>query len=227
MIGGFVGASIQYATSQNIYDPARRRQWEAEEERERQREEEEAAERHRQREAEEERELQREQEEVAERRRQREAERPRWEKEQEEAEERRRQWEAEEEAMQRAQIHRLALESSQHCEWYGTRKYWAKMGPLVGGYDPMKACWTSEIEIHGRKMKPTYCEDKGCTAPGSGLRRFDAHLMNLDYADGWNVMFSSTPANFNGLHFNGAMSCVNSYFGGVFGIWDIVDGDCL
>jgi hypothetical protein len=60
--------------------------------------------------------------------------------------------------------HWLALESSQHCERYGTRKYWAKMGPLVGGYDPMKACWTSEIEIHGQKMKPTYCEDKVCSA---------------------------------------------------------------
>ncbi|KIJ94865.1 hypothetical protein K443DRAFT_109741, partial [Laccaria amethystina LaAM-08-1] len=141
-------------------------------------------------------------------------------------------------------------------ERYGTRKYWAKMGPLVGGYDPMKACWTSEIEIHGQKMKPTYCEDKGadhgvyghwivdfdeggcrpwwkgfkdkgCTAPGSGLRRFDAHLINLDYADGWHVMCSSTPADFNGLHFNGAMSCVKSLFGGVFGIWEIEDRNCL
>jgi hypothetical protein len=125
IIGGFVGASIQYATSQSIYDPAVRdsirRQWEAERqgwERERQREEREAAERRRQR----------------------------------------------EEARQRAQIHWLALESSPHCERYGTRKYWAKMGPLVGDYDPMEACWTSEIEIHGWKMKPTYCEDKVCTA---------------------------------------------------------------
>ena len=197
MIGGFVGASIQYATSQNIYDPAvreyirrqweaerrgweterqrereeaakRRRQREAEEEEERQREQKEAAERRRQRQAEEERERQREQEEAAERRRQWEAERRGWERERQkekgEAEERRRQREAEEEARQRAQIHWLALESSQHCERYGTRKYWAKMGPLVGGYDPMKACWTSEIEIHGRKMKPTYCEDKVCWA---------------------------------------------------------------
>ena len=117
MFGGFVGASIQYATSQNIYDPAVRdyirRQWEAE--------------------------------------------RRGWERE-------RRQREAEEEARQRAQIHWLALESSQHCERYGTRKYWAKMGPLADDYDPMKACWTAEIEIHGRKMKPTYCEDKVCSA---------------------------------------------------------------
>ena len=90
-------------------------------------------------------------------RRQWEAERREWERE-------RRQREAEEEARQRAQIHWLALESSPNCERYGTRKYWAKMGPLVGGYDPMKACWTSEIEIHGRKMKPTYCEDKVCLA---------------------------------------------------------------
>ena len=63
----------------------------------------------------------------------------------------------------RAQTHCFALESSPDCERYGTRKYWAKMGPLVGGYDPMKACWTSEIEIHGRKMVPTYCEDKVCS----------------------------------------------------------------
>ncbi|EDR10234.1 uncharacterized protein LACBIDRAFT_316900 [Laccaria bicolor S238N-H82] len=156
-----------------------------------------------------------------------------------------------------SQVHWLALESSKHCEGYGARKYWAKMGPLPdrGWLDPMETCWALENEIRGRKMKPTYCEDKGadrgvyghwivdfdegacqpfwegvtnkgCTAPGSGLRRFDAHLINLDYADGWKVMCSSTPADFNGLHFNGAMSCAKRV-DGVFGTWEIVDGGCL
>ncbi|EDR03467.1 uncharacterized protein LACBIDRAFT_295225 [Laccaria bicolor S238N-H82] len=206
IIGGLVGAFIQCAASQSIFSPAVRdsirRQWDSE--------------------------------------------RQGWERERRQREE----------ARKRAQIHWLALESSQRCERYGTRKYWAKLGPLVGDYDPMEACWTSEIEIHGWKMKPTYCEDKGadhgayghwivdfdeggcrpfwdrftdkgCTAPGSGLRRFDAHLINLDYADGWNVMCSSTPADFNGLHFNGPMSCVNHLLAGVFGTWHVVDGGCL
>ena len=101
-------------------------------------------------------------------RRQWEAERRGWERERQreegEAVERRRQ---REEARRRSQIHWLALESLQHCERYGTWKNWAELCPLVGGYDPVEASWTSEIEIHGWKMKLTDCKYMVCSADPS------------------------------------------------------------
>lgn len=164
--------------------------------------------------------------------------------------------EEEEEERRRAGIYWLELVRAPHCTKYGTREYRAKLGPVGWGVDQLKACRETEIEIHGRMIKPNRCDDmgmfngvwgvwmvdfdegacrtfwgdykdKGCTAPGSGLRHIEANLKNHDAADEWTAMCTTTPYDFNGLHFDGAISCANWGKYGIFGFWDIEDKNCV
>ena len=70
--------------------------------------------------------------------------------------------EEEEEEKRRAGIHWLELVRAPHCIKYGTREYRAKLGPVSGGFDQLKACRETGIEIHGRMMKPNRCDDMVC-----------------------------------------------------------------
>ena len=40
-------------------------------------------------------------------------------------------------------------------------------------------------------------------------QHIEANLKNHDAADEWTAMCTTTPYDFNGLHFDGAMSCAN------------------
>jgi hypothetical protein len=68
----------------------------------------------------------------------------------------------EEEEKRREEIHWLELVRAPHCTKYGTREYHAKLGPVSWGFDKLKACRETEIEIHGRMMKPSRCDDNVC-----------------------------------------------------------------
>jgi hypothetical protein len=70
--------------------------------------------------------------------------------------------EEEEEEKRREEIHWMELVRAPHCTKYGTREYRAKLGPVSWGFDRLKACRETEIEIHGQMMKPSRCDDMVC-----------------------------------------------------------------
>ncbi|KAJ7453201.1 hypothetical protein FB451DRAFT_1281997 [Mycena latifolia] len=146
------------------------------------------------------------------------------------------------------------LSAEERCVGYGARRYSARLANVPREYDPMQACTETSIEIHGRKLaSPSQCEDrgcsgvfghwtgyseptckthfdkfndKGCTSPGSGRRRIESRLENLKSGDDWRDMCSTTPADFRHLHFDGPQMCEHWGISGVWGFWEIEDGEC-
>ncbi|KAJ7087656.1 hypothetical protein B0H15DRAFT_781230 [Mycena belliarum] len=147
------------------------------------------------------------------------------------------------------------VQAEQHCARYSTRRYSARLANVPREYDPVKACRETAFEIHGRRIaSPARCEDrgcqgvfghwdvdysepaciphfdgfrdKGCTAAGSGRRRIESRLWNLQSGDDWQDMCSSTPADFDHMHFDGPSMCENWGISGVWGYWDIEDKTC-
>ncbi|KAJ7441642.1 hypothetical protein B0H11DRAFT_2095829 [Mycena galericulata] len=147
------------------------------------------------------------------------------------------------------------LQAQQRCQRHGAREYTARIVNVPRGYDPIQACKETAVEIHGLKIpNPLQCEDrgcggvighwtvdygeptcvthfdnfkdKGCTFPGSGLRRIESHLENLQGDDDWRTMCSTTPADFLHLHFDSPHMCENWGKYGVWGMWDIDDREC-
>ncbi|KAJ2929919.1 hypothetical protein H1R20_g7165, partial [Candolleomyces eurysporus] len=143
----------------------------------------------------------------------------------------------------------------EHCLRFGTRRYTAKLENLPEGYNRMKACHETQAWINGRWVLPTQCDDgklwggvhgtwivdwdegschsffqnfqdKGCSAQGSGKRRIESQLQNLQRGDDGMRMCSSTPADFHGLHFEGPHSCVSLGRNRYAGLWFIEDGVC-
>ncbi|KAF9053554.1 hypothetical protein BDZ89DRAFT_938764 [Hymenopellis radicata] len=69
--------------------------------------------------------------------------------------------------------------------------------------------------------------DNGCLAPGSGQRRYEAQLGNHQWPWGnWKEMCSTTPATFNGMHFDSPHMCENRGKRGIYGIWLSRDEHC-
>ncbi|KAJ3525954.1 hypothetical protein NMY22_g10362 [Coprinellus aureogranulatus] len=163
--------------------------------------------------------------------------------------------EEEEEARKKAGLRWQDPLPDVHCLRYGTRKYTSRLENIPEGYSRLKACHETQAWINGRWSTPSQCDDqgswggvvgtwivdydegachtffqdfkdKGCTAQGSGKRRIESHLENLPRDDDGMRMCSSTPAEFHGLHFDGAETC--AYWGkyGYWGIWFIEDGSC-
>ncbi|KAJ7640723.1 hypothetical protein DFH06DRAFT_1215049 [Mycena polygramma] len=147
------------------------------------------------------------------------------------------------------------LRGDDHCLQHGMRRYTARLANVPREYDPVRACTETAVEIHGLKIaSPNQCEDrgcggvighwlvnysepgcvthfdyfkdKGCTFPGSRLRRIESHLENLQGGDDWRDMCSTTPANFRQLHFDGPEMCENWGKYGVWGIWNVEDRYC-
>jgi len=123
-------------------------------------------------------------------------------------------------------------------------------------YNWTKACEDIPIVIHGRAIKTTSCgtnksvsgevfghwlvdfneplctpfwehlEDKGCTAKGSGRRRFLAQLVNFHDGEDGEKLCASTPIDFYGKHFDSPHSCVNWGKNRIYGFWETKDSDC-
>ncbi|KAJ7602241.1 hypothetical protein DFH06DRAFT_1208558 [Mycena polygramma] len=141
------------------------------------------------------------------------------------------------------------LKSEKRCLRYDTREYSA---PLL--YNTAQACTDMPVEIHGVKIsRPDQCDDKGssgvfghwtvnsepacvtyfgeiteqgCTSPGSGRKRFEARLWNLQPGDDWREMCATTPADFRRMHFDGPDMCEHHGLFGVWGMWELKDRTC-
>ncbi|KAF9461014.1 hypothetical protein BDZ94DRAFT_1323637 [Collybia nuda] len=160
----------------------------------------------------------------------------------------------EEDERGRAGIHWEDLLPSQSCLGYGKRKYIAKLVGIPDGQHKLSVCRQTEAEIHAEWMKPESCEDrgfegvwakwvvdfqeptcttwwsnlidKGCTAPGSHLRRYEQHLENIHGGDDWKVMCTTSPTDFHDHHFDTPTSCANWGKYGIFGYWEVNDSSC-
>ncbi|PPQ95305.1 hypothetical protein CVT25_001036 [Psilocybe cyanescens] len=178
-------------------------------------------------------------------------ERREWDREaKEKADEKRRR--EEEKTRQRVSIEWSGLQPS-HCLRYGVREYTATLTNVPVGFNAINECHIKPIEIHGREWAPTSCEDqgicghvtgywkvdsneggctpwwsyfkdKGCVEPG--IRRHEAPLENLHNGDNWEDMCSTTPANINGVNYDGPTSCVDWGKYGKWGIWLVNDNRC-
>ncbi|KAK0443316.1 hypothetical protein EV421DRAFT_544212 [Armillaria borealis] len=71
-------------------------------------------------------------------------------------------------------------------------------------------------------------QDKGCVAIGSKTRRIEAHMGNHQPPwDNWREMCSTTPADYDGHHFDQPSSCDHrGIFSGVWGVWFVKDESC-
>ncbi|EJF62421.1 hypothetical protein DICSQDRAFT_169461 [Dichomitus squalens LYAD-421 SS1] len=138
------------------------------------------------------------------------------------------------------------------CSGYGTRPYAAHLWDLPGDVDWHEACMDMPIKINGQWMDgPANCQrDKrhiwgtwyvnfgepqcvpywdpirymGCSPGRSGMRRYEARLMNLRHGDDWDLMCRTTPADISGIHFDHPDSCEDK--NGRTGVWDVPDGWC-
>jgi len=147
------------------------------------------------------------------------------------------------------------LKGQERCLSYSTREYTAQLENIPTGYDRIKACMSTPVVIHGVTFeRPNRCEDdgqsgvyghwlvnhnepscstywsyfkdKGCVSQGSGTRRIESPLENLQGGDDWREMCTTTPADFRRLHFSGPDYCVNWGQHGIWGIWEIDDSSC-
>ncbi|KAF9235732.1 hypothetical protein BU15DRAFT_77661 [Melanogaster broomeanus] len=146
-------------------------------------------------------------------------------------------------------------EESHSCITYGTREYTARLANVPSGYKRgVEACKKTPLVIHDVSYLPHTCKDngpggivgswrvnqgqpdctpfwgdykdKGCTAVGSGKRRIEHHLVNLPTGGDWKEFAAATPVRFNGLQFSGAEEAFKSFWGGVYGLWEIDDHEC-
>jgi len=120
------------------------------------------------------------------------------------------------------------------------------------GSMPWRSVAKKTVNIHGRDLLPSRCEDQGACGrvighwdvdfnePGcitwwhwfddkgcysSGVRLYHSKLEHLEDYDLWPVMCSTTPRVVQGVHYDGPTSCAD--FGqGPWGIWHIPDGSC-
>ncbi|KAF8985353.1 hypothetical protein BDQ17DRAFT_1260261 [Cyathus striatus] len=126
------------------------------------------------------------------------------------------------------------------CTTYDRRRYRSQLENLPRDFtgNVLRACMDTPAEINGRSVTPVYCEDlgsagvwgtweadgevgcapwwsgykdKGCTAPRSGLREIEQHLVNLypNESYDWRDVCGTTPASFGGRNFAGPTNCVN------------------
>ncbi|KAJ7883229.1 hypothetical protein B0H14DRAFT_2339709 [Mycena olivaceomarginata] len=68
--------------------------------------------------------------------------------------------------------------------------------------------------------------DKGCISPGSGRRRSESRLWNLQSGDDWRDMCSTTPADFLQMHFERPDICEHRGIYRVWGMWEFEDPQC-
>ncbi|KAF9008418.1 hypothetical protein BDQ17DRAFT_1452858, partial [Cyathus striatus] len=169
-----------------------------------------------------------------------------------EVERTKRDWELEEEKQRQARLTWGPI-SRGHCIRYETRHYSAQLRNVPEGLDPVKGCRMLGLEINGKLVKPNECDyqdkrnvwgnwninyeeatcrtwwkppqDKGCTAEGSGYRKFEASLENVHRGDSWEKMCETTPVQFHEHSFDSPHVCYGTLFG-VYGIWNIPDNEC-
>ncbi|KAK0227271.1 hypothetical protein EDD85DRAFT_957884 [Armillaria nabsnona] len=88
--------------------------------------------------------------------------------------------------------------------------------------------WTVDFNEPSGKTLWENFQDKGCVAIGSKTRRIEAHMGNHQPPwDNWREMCSTTPADYDGHHFDQPSSCDHrGIFSGVWGVWFVKDESC-
>ncbi|KAK0458360.1 uncharacterized protein EV420DRAFT_394270 [Desarmillaria tabescens] len=88
--------------------------------------------------------------------------------------------------------------------------------------------WTVDSNEPSCKTLWENFQDKGCVATGSKTRRIEAHMGNHQPPwDNWREMCSTTPADYDGHHFDQPDSCDHrGIFSGVWGVWFVRDESC-
>lgn len=142
------------------------------------------------------------------------------------------------------------------CAAYGTRPYNAKLMNVPSGFNSIEACGEMPIVFHDRTIeKPSWCEklgngevyghwmidfdeplcqpywanpeDKGCVGYKSGLRRWEARLLDLNMGDSWPDMCATTSNTINGHHFKTPSHCEDrGFWSGMVGLFDAPDSSC-
>jgi hypothetical protein len=83
--------------------------------------------------------------------------------------------EKEDERKKKAGLRWQNPQPDEHCLWFGTRRYTAKLENLPEGYNRMKACQETQTWINGRWVNPTQCDD--------GVRAFTDLQIKLTHGD--------------------------------------------
>jgi len=140
------------------------------------------------------------------------------------------------------------------CSTYATREYTARLANVPSHYNNrVEACKATPLVVHGQPYLPRTCQDngrngiigtwnvnqsqpdcvtfwsdykdKGCTSVGSRKRRIEHHLENLPLGGDWREFSATTPISFLDMQFPGAAEAFKSTWG-VYGLWEIDDGEC-
>ncbi|TFK69830.1 hypothetical protein BDN72DRAFT_582065 [Pluteus cervinus] len=147
------------------------------------------------------------------------------------------------------------LTPSTQCTRYGVREYTATFFPgysWLSHSEKLTSCSNTEAVVMGHNYpKPDYCQfqnnqyighwsvgdlpdcktyfewfkDRGCVAPGSPLRRYEAHLGTQRPEDDGQIMCDTTPALLKGKSFDKPDSCAH-WSEGWWGIFFIEDAGC-
>ncbi|EIW74538.1 hypothetical protein CONPUDRAFT_159832 [Coniophora puteana RWD-64-598 SS2] len=152
-------------------------------------------------------------------------------REEQEREEVRRKWQREvlEHEREERERRKRELEERQKMDFF-----WADVEASHCFEQRVEACKETPLSISGQMKEPVHCEDKaglgvygtweeggdatcstyfdwfkdkGCTAPNSGLRRYEMYMENLRPGDDWEAMCKSTPATFLETYFAHPDSC--------------------
>ncbi|KAJ8078102.1 hypothetical protein PM082_000308 [Marasmius tenuissimus] len=145
---------------------------------------------------------------------------------------------------------------SNDCHSYGTREWRSRLWNIPSGYDWIKACKESPVEINGvRYETPDSCEDLGFSGGvigkwyisssddkhcmphwGSlgddgctsfGKHRWWARLWDIPGGVDWYKMCATTPVEIDGKKYNQPNTCEDqSWYGGEIGIWIVDDDSC-
>ena len=140
------------------------------------------------------------------------------------------------------------------CQAYGVRYYYSRLNGVPREFDGVRAC---RKKAHPELGFPTWCEknewgvfghwritddssckiswginsltNTGCTAAGSGKRRYEQHMERLLHhsEDDWFTICTTAPTDFHGLHFDKPDYCSDRGNGEIFGIWEVDDKECL
>jgi len=165
------------------------------------------------------------------------------------------QWQREEEGRQRLGLFWDEPKAEDHCLAFGAREYWALLRNTVPyEYNWLKPCKELPAVIQGKSRTTDRCEikadgsgavyghwvvndvkctpfwsdfkDKGCTAPGSRLHKYEDRLEDIPDGEDWMKICSTAPHNFLGQHFDHPHSCMNWGQHGIYANWEIEDGNC-
>jgi len=69
--------------------------------------------------------------------------------------------------------------------------------------------------------------DKGCSAPHSGRRRFEARLENIPSGEDGMKLCYEAPTDVDRMHFDKPESCIYKDEYEVYGTWAASDRDCV